>query len=209
MCMLQVRTAYQLCMSYAKNVSLTTEIHKALEEELQVMDKAIGASKHRRVAHRSYLQYDGVGTGTVSEREKAYNQQRFNQARDSVFDKKFQNALINNDSKEVELYSAWPQSTKVTNSLERIANEMIRDSIRRGEFSDLPGRGQPLKETLSNPVLTTMEEKINVMMGSSGFAPDWVLLEKEIRTKTKELRFRILEAWNWCGPFPMSHSKSL
>lgn len=61
------------------------------------------------------------------------------------------------------LYSPWPKSTQTTNNLERIANEMIRDSIKKGEFSNLPGRGRPMESTLDNPVLSTMEQKITVM----------------------------------------------
>lgn len=172
------------------------------------MDKTLGLRYHRKIAHRRYLQYDGVGQGTTSQRQRAHTQLRLNQSRDSVFDKQFQNALMNNDAKEVGLYSPWPQSTKVTNNLERIANEMIRDSIKRGEFSNLPGHGRPIERTYENPVLSTMEQKVNVMLGSSGFTPDWITLDREVRVKSKELKEQILAAWNRCGPYPMSCSKS-
>lgn len=172
------------------------------------MDQTLGLHQQRKAAHRQYLDHDGVGPGTVSQREKAHTHHRLNRAQESVFEKKFKDALINNDTKEIELYSSWPKSTKVTNSLERIANEMIRDSIRKGEFSDLPGRGRPMEDTWENPVLSTMEQKINVMLGASGFAPDWITLDKEIRVEVKELKEEILVVWNLCGPRPMSLSKN-
>lgn len=65
-----------------------------------------------------------------------------------------------------------------------------------------------MDNTWDNPVLSTMEQKINVMMGNSGFAPDWVMLDKEIRVTVVELKEDILETWNRCGPHPMSHSNS-
>lgn len=205
---LQIREAYKQCTSYAKNVALTREIHRAMEEELQNMDRTLGLRRHRQLAHRRYLQYDGVGPGTTSERQRAHSQRRLDQSRDSVFEKKFQDALRDTDTKQVELYSAWPQSTRVTNNLERVANEMIRDAIRRGEFSDLPGRGQPMMDTYQNPTLSSMEQKINVMLGDSGFLPDWIQLDREIRTHLEKLKGRILAEWNRCGPHPMSRSKA-
>lgn len=180
----QIKEAYKQCASYAKNVTLTQEIHDAMEEELLNMEETLGWQP-KRVAHRQYLQYDGVGPGTPSQRQRAYTQVRLDQSRENVFEKKFQDALVDTDTKEVGLYSPWPKSTQTTNNLERIANEMIRDSIRRGEFSNLPGCGRPMENTWDNPALSTMEQKVNVMMGNSGFAPGWVLLDKEIRVKSK------------------------
>lgn len=108
----QIREAYKLCASYAKNVTLTQEMHDALEEELQNMEKTLGLWQPKRVAHRQYLQYDGVGPGTPSQRQKAYTQLRLDRSRESVFEKKFQDALVDDDSKEVSLYSSWPKKHK-------------------------------------------------------------------------------------------------
>lgn len=69
------------------------------------MDRTLGLRHHRKVAHRRYLQYDGMGPGTSSQRQKTHVQLRLNQSRDSVFEKKFQDALANDDTKEVGLYS--------------------------------------------------------------------------------------------------------
>jgi DnaJ family protein C protein 28 len=196
-----------VCASYAKNVALTKEIHDAIEDELQDMENTLGFRRSKKLPHRHYLQYDGVGPGTLSERQRAYAQVRLDQSRESVFEKRFQDALIDKDTKEVGAYSPWPKSTQATNNLERIANEMIRDSIKRGEFSDLPGQGQPMEATLDNPFLSTMEQKISSMMSNSGFAPDWVMLDKEIRTEISALKTEMSVAWKVCGPHPMSHSK--
>ena len=193
-------------------MSLTRKIHAALEEELQDMDKSLGFRvQKKKVAHRQFLNYDGVGPGTYSEREKAYRQLRLDQARDNVFDKKFQDALRNEDAKEIRPYSGdpWPKSTKVTNSFERIANEMIRDSIKKGEFSNLAGQGKPMERSWENPALDNMEQKITAMLGNSGFTPDWVMLDREIKTRIMELKDQIAVIWNQCGPHPMSLSKTV
>lgn len=191
------------------NVTLTRAIHETLEKDLQDMDQLLGKRKHKNMTSRHFLTYDGVGPGTISERQKAYTQLRLDQARESVFEKQFRDALVDNDSKCVGPYTGdpWPKSTKVTNTLERVANEAIRDSIRNGEFANLPGKGQPMKMTWENPFLDNMEEKVNIMLGNAGFTPDWIMLDKEIRADVEKLKISILDAWNQCGPCPMSQSK--
>lgn len=193
-----------------KNIALTRAIHEALEEELYRMDQVLGSRKHKNMTSRQYLTYDGVGPGTISERQRAYTQLRLDQARDSVFDKKFRDALIDKSTKTVGPHTGgdpWPQSTRVTNSIQRIANEAIRDSIRNGEFANLPGKGQPMKETWENPFVDNLDQKINVILGNSGFAPEWVTLDNEIESDLAKLKESILCAWHQCGPRPMTYSK--
>lgn len=210
---IQVRKAYMLCSSYAKNAALTKEIHSAIEEELRNMDSTLGfgaKKRHKRIAHRQYLEYDGVGPGTYSQRQSAHSRVRLDQSRESVFERKFQEALADNNSKEVGPHSALPpKGTMTTNAFQMIANEMIRDSIKRGEFSNLRGRGRPMEEAWENPVLSTMEQKLNSIMGSSGFAPDWIMLEREIKEEASKLREEMVSAWNRCGPHPMTQFKGV
>ena len=204
---LQVREAYKKCMSYTKNVAMTRDIYAALEQELADLDKHLGysATKQRRLAHRHYLSYD-VGVGTVAQRQRAHAQARVNQAMDSVFDKQFQKALENPDVKEVAPYQSGRKlpGGKTTKSLQRIANEIIYDSMRRGDFDNLSGQGKPLKLDPVNPVLDNVEQKINKMLSNSGFAPEWISLDKEIRANTDRLRADMETAWNKCGPSPMN-----
>lgn len=191
------------------NVTLTRAIHEALEKDLEDMDQLLGKKKHKNMTSRRFLTYDGVGPGTISERQKAFTQLRLDQARENIFEKQFHDVLIDNDSKAVGPHTGdpWPKSTQVTSSLERIANEAIRDSIKNGEFANLPGKGQPMKMSWDNPVLDNMEQKINVMLGNAGFTPDWISLDKDINTGISELKESVLAAWNQCEPRPMSCSK--
>ncbi len=41
------------------------------------------------------------------------------------------------------------------------------------------------------------------MLSNSGFAPEWIGLDKEIRTSMEKLKADIETAWNKCGPLPM------
>lgn len=201
-----MREAYKKCMSYTKNVSMTRDIYAALEQELADLDKRLGysAARQPRLAHRHYLSYD-VGVGNVAQRQRAHSQQRVNEAMDSVFDKQFQKALENPDVKEIAPYEKGRKvpGGKTTESIQRIANEIIYDSMKRGEFENLKGQGKPLKLDPINPVLDNIEQKINKMLSNSGFAPEWITLDKEIRTAVDKLKSDMETAWNKHGPHPM------
>lgn len=195
-------------MTYAKNVAMTRDIYAALEQELSDLDKHLGytQSKQRRLPHRQYLSFD-VGTGTIAQRQRAHSQQRVNQAMDNVFEKQFQKALENPDVKDITPYHGGSKSKvpggKTTKSLQRIANEIIYDSMKRGEFDNLTGHGRPLDREPINPVLDNMEQKINKMLSNSGFAPEWIGLDKDIRASIDRFKADIALAWNKCGPCPM------
>ncbi len=65
-------------------------------------------------------------------------------------------------------------------------NEQIEEAIKRGEFSNLPGKGKPLKlET--NPFISPQVRMANRLLKQNGFAPQWIELEKEIRREKAQL----------------------
>ena len=53
--------------------------------------------------------------------------------------------------------------------------------MQNGEFDNLPGRGQPLNKMQHNPMLDITTHNINRILVDSGFAPEWVTLQGEIR----------------------------
>ena len=65
-------------------------------------------------------------------------------------------------------------------------NKQIEEAMERGEFTNLPGKGKPLKlET--NPFLTPQARMANRLLKENGFAPRWVELEKEIKQEKAQL----------------------
>ena len=189
-------------------MAMSREIYTALEEELANIDKRLGFTKQRRLPHRQYLTYD-VGPGTYSQRQKAYAQHRLNEAMDNVYERQFEKALRNPDAKEVDEFrgkSEWRQF-KVTQTLERIANEKIRDAMGKGGFRNLKGMGKPLHVERDNPVLDNMQQKLNKMLSNAGFAPEWISLDKEIRKSIEKVKKRLTDSWSKCGPHPMSPEK--
>ena len=179
-----------------------------MEEELASIDQRLGFTKQRRLPHRQYLTYD-VGPGTYSQRQKAYAQHRLYEAIDNVYEKQFEKALRNPDAKEVDKFRGKTKRYKphVTQTLERIALEKIRDSMGRGEFKNLKGMGKPLQIDHDNPVLDDMQQKLNRLLSNAGFAPEWISLDKEIRQAIDKVKKQLALCWSRCGPHPMTHEK--
>ena len=192
-------------MGYAKNVAMSREIYAAMEDELTDIDQRLGFTKQRRLPHRQYLTYD-VGPGTYSQRQKAYAQHRLYEAIDNVYEKQFEKALQNPDAKEVTEYKGKTRrfKPKITQTLERIAHEKIRDSMGRGEFKNLKGMGKPLTREHDNPVINDIQQKLNRLLSNAGFAPEWISLDKEIRQSIENVKKHLSSCWSKCGPHPMT-----
>lgn len=69
-------------------------------------------------------------------------------------------------------------------------NKQIEAAMERGEFTNLPGKGKPLKFD-TNPFLTPQARMANRLLKENGFTPRWVELEKEIKKEKTQLE-RIL-----------------
>lgn len=59
--------------------------------------------------------------------------------------------------------------------------DLIQESMQRGDFDNLAGYGKPIDYKDRNPLLDATTYKINKMLKDEGFAPDWIMLEKDIR----------------------------
>lgn len=185
---------------------MSQEISTALEEELHKIETNLGFTSPQRVAHRHFLTYD-VGPGTQSERQKAYSQFRLNQAMENVFERQFLKALENQQDKEVGPYTGSARdraSRRSSQTLERIADDTIQKSMKRGEFSKLQGAGKPLEKDCEHVGLDNLQTKLNKVLINSGFAPEWISLDKEICNSIKTLKAQVTSVWHKCGPHPMN-----
>lgn len=177
-----------------------------MEEELHKIETNLGFMSPQRVAHRHFLTYD-VGPGTQSERQKAYSQFRLNQAMENVFERQFLKALENQQDKEVGTYTGSVRdraSRCSSQTLERIADDTIQKSMKRGEFSKLQGARKPLEKDCEHVGLDNLQTKLNKVLINSGFAPEWISLDKEIRNSIRTLKAQVTSVWHKCGPHPMN-----
>jgi len=66
--------------------------------------------------------------------------------------------------------------------------DMIQESMAKGDFDNLSGTGKPLKcASAFNPYVDYTTHKMNQVLIENGFIPEWILLEKEIRIIRKDL----------------------
>jgi DnaJ family protein C protein 28 len=59
--------------------------------------------------------------------------------------------------------------------------DMIQESIKRGDFNNLAGQGRPLQYSAHNPFVDIHTHNINKILVNNGFAPEWIMLQSEIR----------------------------
>ena len=74
-------------------------------------------------------------------------------------------------------------------------DRQVREAQERGEFDDLPGRGRPLDLT-SNPYAGDRELAFKILK-DAGCAPEWIELDKAIRSRLAQARAVLTRAWEW------------
>ncbi|CAJ1968800.1 unnamed protein product [Sphenostylis stenocarpa] len=80
-----------------------------------------------------------------------------------------------------------------------VVEQRIWHSMEEGQFENLPGKGKPLKLD-TNPHADPAEDTLYRILSKNGCAPEWVELNKEIRSKISEWRMSLKKAWaNKCS----------
>lgn len=72
--------------------------------------------------------------------------------------------------------------------------QRIWHSMEEGHFENLPGKGKPL-DLSTNPHADPAEDTLYRILSRNGCAPEWVELNKEIRSKIAEWRLAMKKAW--------------
>ena len=66
--------------------------------------------------------------------------------------------------------------------MDRLVEDYIQEAMSRGEFSNLKGQGKPLQLPPDhNPMIDKTTHQLNRILINNGYAPEWVMLDKEIR----------------------------
>jgi hypothetical protein len=71
---------------------------------------------------------------------------------------------------------------------DRIAERRIQDAMKAGEFDNLPGMGQPLKDLEDNPFVPDDMRAALKVLHNSGYAPDWIVLGGQIDADIERMR---------------------
>ena len=205
-------------MQQAKEVQLSADkTAEIIEDELTALDHSLAfGGRSRKLQHRRYLEYTAGGTGTtLYQRHKAHQQQKCESATETIFEHSVRKHFENKEEKMPAVLDKKQQATnsdveytrkqKFSKGMDRLVNDLILESMSRGEFNDLPGTGKPLSQLKEppNPVLDRTTERLNQILVNTGFAPQWVTLGKDINTQVNQLRKKICMKWKQLGPLPM------
>ena len=68
---------------------------------------------------------------------------------------------------------------------EPLIDRMIRESMERGEFDELPGSGQPIDLT-ENPYEAPELRSVHRLLRNAGFAPAWIEERKDIEGELQQ-----------------------
>lgn len=124
-------------------------------------------------------------------------------------DKKITNRLSTvidavNDRKLPPELRGQRNSVRSETDIINVVEQRIWHSMEEGQFENLPGKGKPLNLN-TNPHADPAEDTLYRILSKNGCAPEWVELNKEIRTEVSEWRVSLKKAWtNKCSG---DHSK--
>ena len=77
---------------------------------------------------------------------------------------------------------------------ESLIDQKIREAMERGEFDDLPGKGQPI-DTSENPFEDPEMRLAHRMLRNAGFAPSWIEERKDIDAELEIARNQLSRTW--------------
>ncbi|CAN6477093.1 unnamed protein product [Victoria cruziana] len=87
-----------------------------------------------------------------------------------------------------------PNAIRSETDIVNVVEQIIWKSMEEGQFENLPGKGKPLNLN-SNPHADPADDTLYRILSRNGCAPEWVELNKEIRTKIAEWRTSLRKVW--------------
>ncbi|XP_076857831.1 dnaJ homolog subfamily C member 28 isoform X2 [Brachyhypopomus gauderio] len=186
-----VEEAYRVVLAHlARQQSAQQHSQAAMDEEEEEKMKSHAPQ------HRHYLSFEGVGSGTPSQRERQYRQLRVDRANDQVLEYRYkqmekasaeEGSVISRDTR------VRSKQIKITQAVERLVEDLIQESMARGDFRNLSGTGKPLSKFDHNPYADPMTHNLNRILIDNGYQPEWIVAQKEIRETIQKMRERLRE----------------
>lgn len=183
---IKIEEAYRKVLSH---VTEQTKVRKNKAAEAEEEEKF----RYQTPQHRHYLSFEGVGLGTPSQREKQYRQFRADRATEQVMEyqrQKLQNQYFAHSLTVKDVRQSKQQ--KITQAIERLVEDLIQESMAKGDFDNLSGKGKPLKKFSGCSYIDPMTHNLNRILIDNGYQPEWILMQKEIKDTIDELRNAIL-----------------
>ena len=84
------------------------------------------------------------------------------------------------------------------NRLESLTEKKLREAIERGEFDNLPGKGEPV-DLRENPFEDPDLRVVHRLLRNAGFAPAWIEERKAIDAELELAGTKLTRAWALFG----------
>ncbi|ELK38266.1 DnaJ like protein subfamily C member 28 [Myotis davidii] len=179
--------------AYRNVLSHVTQQTNARQKKVEDADDEEENSKYKAPQHRHYLSFEGVGFGTPSQREKQYRQFRADRAAEQVME--YQKQKLHSQYFPESLTVKDVRQTKeqkITQAIERLVEDLIQESMARGDFDNLSGKGKPLQKFSGCSYIDPMTHNLNRILIDNGYQPEWILMQKEIKGTIDQLRESIV-----------------
>jgi len=176
------------------------------EEEVEEEEDKYPHITHVIPQHRQFLDNGGIGTGTPGQRQRQAQKYRAFRANEAVFERRMGQLTAQYEDRLVTAQRDRVKKQQTKNQMERLVEDLIQEGMANGAFDNLSGAGKPLPERPPdfNPYMDFTTHKMNQILVETGFAPEWVELQKEIRIQTEALRKELGKCRQSLGPSPLS-----
>lgn len=184
---IKIEEAYRMVLSHV------LEQTNARQNKVEVAEEEEEKFKYKTPQHRHYLSFEGVGFGTPSQREKQYRQFRADRATEQVMEYQKQKLQRQHFADSLTVKDVrQSKEQKITKAIERLVEDLIQESMAKGDFDNLSGKGKPLKKFSGCSYIDPMTHNLNRILIDNGYQPEWILMQKEIKDTIDELRKAIL-----------------
>eukprot|EP00095_Tigriopus_kingsejongensis_P009811 maker-scaffold239_size242058-snap-gene-0.15 protein:Tk09811 transcript:maker-scaffold239_size242058-snap-gene-0.15-mRNA-1 annotation:"j domain-containing protein" len=164
--------------------------------------------RHTAPQHRQYLDNEGFGFGPPGQRQRQYQNIRAMKAADNVLQHRVDKLSAQYETHLATQERKHTKKHTTSNAMERLVEDLITESMSKGEFDNLSGFGKPLKHRLDfNPYMDFTAHKMNEILVEGGFAPEWIKLKKDIRVEIDRIRKAIEKKRTTLGTFPLVGSE--
>ncbi|XP_045497883.1 dnaJ homolog subfamily C member 28 [Colias croceus] len=176
--------------------------HNTGSSKKEEVEKIVFDIRHTAPQHRQYLSFEGVGHGTPFQRQKQWAQARAEKAAINVMEHRISKAVAS-DNALMKKEPAKKHDIKTKYGFDRLVEDLIQESMSKGEFENLSGKGKPLKDQNRNPYVDFTTHKLNEVLINNGFTPEWITMSKEIDQDIELLKEEIRNDRMYLGPHPL------
>ncbi|CAG9786527.1 unnamed protein product [Diatraea saccharalis] len=169
------------------------------------IDTIVYDIRHTAPQHRQYLSFEGMGYGTPFQRQKQWAQAKAQKAATNVLEHRMAKAIASENA--LMKKGATPDKKhdiKTKYGFDRLVEDLIQESMSKGEFENLSGKGKPLKDQNTNPYVDFITHKLNEVLINNGFTPEWITMSKEIDQDIEFLKRDISNDRKYLGPYPLN-----